>query len=44
MELQIAVGTLLRRFPDLRLAVPAEDVAWRQGALIRGVDTLPVAW
>jgi nocardicin N-oxygenase len=44
MELQIAVASLLRRFPDLRLAVPANDVQWRQGSLIRGVEALPVEW
>jgi cytochrome P450 len=44
MELQEALGGLLREFPDLRLAVPAEDVQWRQGALVRGPRTLPLAW
>ena len=44
MELQEALGGLLREFPDLRLAVPAEDVHWRQGALVRGPRTLPLAW
>lgn len=44
MELQIAFATLLRRFPDLRLAVPAKEILWRQGSLIRGVEALPVEW
>lgn len=44
MELQIALGTLLDRFPGLRLAVPEEGLSWRSGSLIRGLEELPVAW
>ncbi|MCS7483511.1 cytochrome P450 [Umezawaea endophytica] len=44
LDLQVTLGTLLRRFPELRLAVEPEDVKWREGVLIRGVEALPVAW
>jgi cytochrome P450 len=44
LELQVALGTLLRRFPNLELAVPPAEIVWREGALIRGVEALPVAW
>jgi cytochrome P450 len=44
MELQEALGGLLREFPDLRLAVAPEDVEWRTGAFVRGPRTLPLAW
>jgi cytochrome P450 len=44
MELQEAIGGLLREFPDLRLAVPAGDVEWRKGTLARGPRTLPLTW
>ncbi|MEU6325892.1 cytochrome P450 [Streptomyces sp. NPDC047049] len=44
VELQIAVETLLRRLPDLRLAVPFEDVRFRHDMGIYGVHALPVAW
>ncbi|MQY05076.1 cytochrome P450 [Actinomadura macrotermitis] len=44
MELQIAVRSLLAAFPDLRLAVPPEEVRWRSAMLIRGPWELPVAW
>ncbi|WP_406197239.1 cytochrome P450 [Kitasatospora sp. NBC_01560] len=44
MELQVAIGTLLRRFPGLRLAVPAEELDWRTGSIWRYPRTLPVAW
>ncbi|NUT53773.1 MAG: cytochrome P450 [Saccharothrix sp.] len=41
MELQVALGTLLKRFPGLRLA---GDVAFKKGRLIRGPLSLPVGW
>ncbi|MEN3614751.1 cytochrome P450 [Plantactinospora sp. ZYX-F-223] len=44
IELQVTFETLLRRFPGLRLAVPAQDVAWRSGGLTRCPKSLPVAW
>ncbi|MFD8318057.1 cytochrome P450 [Kitasatospora purpeofusca] len=44
MELQVAVGTLLNRFPGLRLAVPPEALDWRTGSIWRYPRTLPVAW
>lgn len=44
MELQVAFGTLLRRLPGLRLAVPAEDVPWRVGTLHRAPSELIVTW
>ncbi|HEX4700627.1 MAG TPA: cytochrome P450, partial [Pseudonocardiaceae bacterium] len=44
LELQLAIGTLVRRLPGLHLAVPVDDVAWRADRLIRGVRALPVAW
>lgn len=44
LELRMAVGTLVRRLPGLRLAVPADEVAWRADRLVRGAQALPVAW
>ncbi|MFC9897896.1 cytochrome P450 [Nocardia sp. NPDC127579] len=44
LELQIAIATLLRRFPDLRLAAPIEEVPWKTGLLVRGPKALPVTW
>ncbi|MBB5957342.1 cytochrome P450 [Saccharothrix tamanrassetensis] len=43
-ELRVAVGSLLRRFPDLRLAVGVEELSWRHGRMARGLDRLPVTW
>jgi cytochrome P450 len=44
MELQVALGTLLRRLPTLRLAVPETELRWKSGMLVRGPEELPVAW
>jgi cytochrome P450 len=44
MEGQIAISTLLRRLPGLRLAVAADRLEWRSGMLLRGLSHLPVAF
>ncbi|MFI6595521.1 cytochrome P450 [Nonomuraea sp. NPDC050536] len=45
VELRVALPALLNRFPTLRLAVPAEEVALRpETADIYGVKSLPVTW
>jgi cytochrome P450 len=43
-ELQIALPILLRRLPGLRLAVPLEDLRFRNDMSIYGVHELPVTW
>ncbi|MGV9382775.1 cytochrome P450 [Nonomuraea sp. NPDC003707] len=43
-ELEIALPTLLRRLPDLRPAVPIEQIRFRNDMSIYGVHELPVAW
>ena len=44
LELQVALGTLLRRLPSLELAAPAEEVPWKSDHVVRGVAALPVRW
>ncbi|WP_228083417.1 cytochrome P450 [Streptomyces profundus] len=44
MEIQLAIGTLLARFPRLRLAVPVEEVRWNDESIWRYPYELPVAW
>jgi len=44
IELQIALGTLLRRLPGLRPAVPDGELRWIPAVLARGVDRLPVTY
>ncbi|MFY0579509.1 cytochrome P450 [Cystobacter fuscus] len=41
MEGQIAFETLFRRLPELRLAVPADEVRW-SNSFLRGFAKLPV--
>jgi cytochrome P450 len=42
MEGQIAINTLLRRMPELRLADSPESLTWRPGIVLRGLKGLPV--
>jgi len=44
LELDIALSTLLERFPGLRLALPAEKIAWNASSIWRYPLALPVAW
>jgi mycocyclosin synthase len=41
---EIAVTTLLGRMPQLDLAVPIEQLAWRTGCMKRLPERLPVMW
>jgi cytochrome P450 PksS len=43
MEGRIAVERLIRRFPNLRLAAPVEQLRWRPGMSLRGLVSLPVS-
>jgi cytochrome P450 len=43
-ELQIALPALARRIPTLRLAVPFEEITFKEDAHVYGVDRLPVTW
>ena len=42
IELRIALPRLLRRFPDLTLAKPEEELNFRRLSIVYGVDELPV--
>ncbi|SOB80761.1 cytochrome P450 [Streptomyces sp. 1331.2] len=41
---EIAVTALVERLPELRLAVPVEQLAWRPGFIKRLPERLPVVW
>lgn len=43
-ELQIVFATLFDRIPDLRLAVPVEQLNFRHDMFVYGVHELPVTW
>lgn len=41
-EADIALRAILTRFPQLRLAVPIDQLDWRRTRLVRGLASLPV--
>lgn len=43
LEAQIAIKTLLARFPSLRLQGSTESLRWRPSLILRGLDALPVS-
>jgi cytochrome P450 len=44
LELEVGIGSLLRRFPRLALAVPPEQIKWDYRITAAGPATLPVTW
>ncbi|MFI1863922.1 cytochrome P450 [Streptomyces jumonjinensis] len=44
IELEVAIGTLLRRFPALRPAGDITSLAWRGDRLVSGLKELLVEW
>lgn len=44
LEGEIALTSLLRRFPNLTLAVPGDELSWIRSFHKRGLQSLPVSW
>ncbi|GLV53731.1 cytochrome P450 [Dictyobacter sp. S3.2.2.5] len=44
LEGQIAIGTLLRRLPHLRLACDPQQLTWKEGGSLRNLVSLPVTF
>jgi cytochrome P450 len=44
VEIEIALDTLLSRFPELRMEPNADAVEWKKGMVLRGPSCMPVAW
>jgi cytochrome P450 len=44
LELEVALLGLVQRLPTLRLAVPVEELSFKQDANIYGLHSLPVDW
>jgi cytochrome P450 len=44
LEGQVAIGTILSRLPELRLAIDSDSLRWRRGLVLRGLEALPVAF
>jgi cytochrome P450 len=43
-ELHVALGTILRRLPNLELAVPLKEVRFRDDEFLHGLRELPIRW
>lgn len=43
-ELELALGTLLERFPEITLAKPAAELEWNRTSIWRYPLALPVTW
>jgi cytochrome P450 len=44
VELRIAIASLFKRFPTLRLAAPLDSLKMRSGGLFHRLERLPVTW
>jgi len=44
LEGQIAIQTLINRMPNLRLSVAPDQIRWRGGFILRGVEALPMSF
>jgi cytochrome P450 len=43
IEIPIAIESMLRRFPDARLACDPDEVDWRQNFMFHAIEELPIA-
>jgi len=44
IEMKVGFTALLRRFPDIRLAVPRDEIAFRGYNMVHGALAIPVTW
>ena len=44
MELQEALRGLLGRVPGLRIAMPVDELRFKDGVIVRSLHALPVRW
>ena len=44
LEADVALSTLLRRLPELRVVVPTEELRYRALPMFKALESLPVAW
>lgn len=44
LEGRVAIQALLTHMPDLRLAIPVDQLRWRTHPIMRGLQRLPVTW
>jgi hypothetical protein len=43
-ELQEALRELLRRIPEVRIAVPTAELRFKQGMAVPTLEALPITW
>jgi cytochrome P450 len=44
LQIQLALDSLLTRFPTLELAVGADEVVFSDATFMRSVEGLPISW
>jgi cytochrome P450 len=44
LQVEVAIGTLVRRLPRLAPAVPLEEIPWRHDRINCGIESFPVTW
>lgn len=44
VEARCAIPAIFQRLPNLRLAVPREELKWRGELVVRALETLPLQW
>jgi cytochrome P450 RapN len=44
IQVELTVESLVRRFPTLELAIPADEVRWPAWTFMRTVESLPLTW
>jgi cytochrome P450 RapN len=44
LEARVTLATMNERFPGIDLAIPADEVDWATGSMLRSARTLPLTW
>jgi len=44
MQVELSIGTLLRRLPGLAPAIPLDEIPWRHDRINGGIKYFPVVW
>lgn len=44
LEIEVTLQKMLARFPNLELAIPAQEVEWSKKSFMRSVTALPLTW
>ncbi|MFI9531631.1 cytochrome P450 [Nocardia fusca] len=44
LEAEVAIGTLVQRFPRLGFAADPDTLRWKIGVFVHGLECLPVTW